>query len=338
VDADKRFKFPHLRSFTRGHLPRGSRGRIETRNSSVFRPLADCGVRAMTVPRTEVVSASEVTPTGEPSLTAILGARIGQGRTAEVFAWGEDRALKLYYPGWPAAAAEAEYQKAVVVFKSGAPAPTVDGVVEVDGRRGVVYERVEGPSLLNTTTARPWTIFRSAHLMAELHARMHACHPAGLPAQRERLQNKIREAQPLPEVLKRAALKALAQLPDDSVLCHGDFHPDNIVVSTHGPVILDWTEATSGHPLADVARTTLMMRHAAVPSHVPGRHLIEAGRMLWYQLYLRRYCQLRSIASKHVGAWLLPVAAARLSEGIPEEEEPLLRLIKRTVKLDNVEI
>jgi uncharacterized protein (TIGR02172 family) len=261
-------------------------------------------------------------------LTAKAGARIGQGRTAEVFAWDERRALKLYYPGWPASAAEAEYQKTMAVFKSGAPAPAVDGVIEVDGRHGVVFERVEGPSLLNRATARPWVIFHSAQRMAELHARMHACRPSGLPAQRERLQTKIREARPLPEALKQAALKALAQLPDDSVLCHGDFHPDNIVLSTRGPVILDWTEAACGHPLADVARTTLMMQHAALPPHLPGRRLIEAGRRLWYQWYLHRYCQLRSVSPTQVEAWLLPVAAARLSEGIPEEERPLLRLVQ----------
>jgi len=289
----------------------------------------------MTGLRTGAVSKSATKSTVNPPLTAKLGARIGQGRTAEVFAWGENHVLKLYYPGWHAAAADSEYRTAQTVFQAGASAPAVDGVVHVNGRCGVVFERVDGPSLLNHTTARPWTVFRSAHLMAELHARMHACHPAGLPVQRERLQNKILEAHPLPAALKQAALTALAHLPDGSVLCHGDFHPDNIVLATHGPVILDWTEATSGHPLADVARTTLMMRHAALPPHLPGRRLIEAGRRLWYQLYLRRYCQLRSVSPKQVEAWLLPVAAARLSEGIPEEEALLLRLIQRAVSQGN---
>jgi len=134
---------------------------------------------------------------------------------------------------------------------------------------------------------------------------------------------------PLPKALKQAALEALAQLPEDTVLCHGDFHPDNIVLSARGPVILDWTDATHGHPLADVARTALLMQHAALPPHMPGRWLIESGRALWFWLYLRRYCQLRSVSPGQVEAWLLPMAAARLSEGIPEEEGRLLRLIKR---------
>jgi aminoglycoside phosphotransferase (APT) family kinase protein len=246
-----------------------------------------------------------------------------------VYDWGEGRALKLYHAGWPAEAAESEYHIAKAVYTAGAAAPAVEGLMQVDGRHGIVYERLDGPSLLNHTTAKPWTIFYAATRMAELHAQMHARRPTGLPAQRERLQRKIRDAHPLPEALKQTALKALAQLPDDDVLCHGDYHPDNILLSARGPVILDWVEAACGHPLADVARTTLMMQHAAVPAHVPGRRLIEAGRMLWYHLYLRRYCQLRSVSSRQVEAWLLPVAAARLSEGIPEEEELLLKLIKQ---------
>jgi aminoglycoside phosphotransferase (APT) family kinase protein len=163
--------------------------------------------------------------------------------------------------------------------------------------------------------------------MAELHAQMHACHPTHLPAQRERLREKIQNARPLSDAMKQTTLTALAQLPEDTALCHGDFHPDNIVLSARGPVILDWTDATCGHPLADVARTALLMQHAALPPHIPGRRLIEIGRALWYRLYLRRYCELCSILPEDVKVWMLPVAAARLSEGIAEEEQQLVSLV-----------
>jgi aminoglycoside phosphotransferase (APT) family kinase protein len=244
-----------------------------------------------------------------------------------VYAWNDGRALKLYHAGWPADAAEREFQVARAAHTVGAAAPAVVGVVRVEGRPGVVYERLDGPSLLNHTTAKPWTVFASARLMAKLHAQMHASRPAGLPSQRQRLRDKLNAAHPLSPDLKQAALTALDQLPDQAVLCHGDYHPDNILLSARGPVILDWVEATCGHPLADVARTTLMMRHAAIPSHVPGHRLIEAGRRLWYQVYVRHYCQLQAVTPQQIDAWLLPVAAARLSDGIPEEAETLSRLV-----------
>jgi hypothetical protein len=62
------------------------------------------------------------------------GALLGRGRTAEVLAWGEGRALKLYYEGWPPDAAEREFRIARAVRESGAPAPAVDSVAQVDGR------------------------------------------------------------------------------------------------------------------------------------------------------------------------------------------------------------
>jgi aminoglycoside phosphotransferase (APT) family kinase protein len=252
---------------------------------------------------------------------------LGRGRSADVYEWNECHALKLYHPGWPAASAEKEYQIATAAHAASGAAPAVVGVVQVEGRPGVVYERLDGPSLLNHTTAKPWTVFASARLMAKLHAQMHTCRPAGLPSQRQRLRDKFNAARPLSPGLKQVALAALDQLPDEAVLCHGDYHPDNILLSTRGPVILDWVEATCGHPLADVARTTLMMRHATIPPHVSGRQLIEAGRRLWYQVYLRRYCQLQAVTPQQIDAWLLPVAAARLNDGIPEEAEMLSRLV-----------
>lgn len=47
------------------------------------------------------------------------GALIGRGRTAEVFAWDDDRALKLYYAAWPASAAEQEAHIARGVYAAG---------------------------------------------------------------------------------------------------------------------------------------------------------------------------------------------------------------------------
>jgi hypothetical protein len=42
-------------------------------------------------------------------------------------------------------------------------------------RRGIVFERIDGVSLLKYTQARPWTIFGAVRLLAELHAQIHCC-------------------------------------------------------------------------------------------------------------------------------------------------------------------
>lgn len=259
-------------------------------------------------------------------MTTMKGELIGRGRTAEIFAWGNRQALKLYYAGWSLSVVEAEADQSQRIYQAGLPAPTVESVITVEDRYGILYERVEGPTLLNQLGTRPWMVIRMAHLLAELHVQVHSLRVSGLPSQRERLEKKIRVARSLPENVAQAALDRLANLPDGDAVCHGDFHPDNIVLSPRGPVIIDWPEATSGDPLADVARTSLLFRLAALPPHTPGRRLIEIGRVLFHRLYLRRYFQLWPASRDKMSVWQLPIAAARLGEGLVEEEARLLAM------------
>ena len=53
----------------------------------------------------------------------------------------------------------------------------------------------------------------------------------------------------------RAAPQA-ARIPfEDERLLHLDFHPDNVLLSGRGPVVIDWANARAGEPALDVAMT-----------------------------------------------------------------------------------
>jgi aminoglycoside phosphotransferase (APT) family kinase protein len=182
--------------------------------------------------------------------------------------------------------------------------------------------------MLQRLTARPWAVLRFARTLAELHADMHSRRAPDLPSQRRRLERKIQAAEPLPPDLKDAALKALARLPQANAVCHGDFHPDNVLLTARGPVVIDWPDATRGHPLADVARTSLLMRLGGLPPGAARRWLIQALRTSFHTAYLRRYFQLRPGSRELLAAWQVPVAAARLEEGIGEEVERLVELVR----------
>jgi aminoglycoside phosphotransferase (APT) family kinase protein len=175
--------------------------------------------------------------------------------------------------------------------------------------------------------SKPWTLKRSAHLLAELHAAMHTREVPELAPLRRRLEEKIRSAEPLSASQREAALNALDQLPDADALCHGDFHPDNVLISSQGAIIIDWPDATRGHPLADVARTSLLLRVGSLPPGSTRRRLLESLRALFHAAYLRRYFQLHSGSRTELAGWQLPVAAARLSAGIPDETEQLLKMV-----------
>ena len=257
-----------------------------------------------------------------------LGKPIALGRTAEIYAWEEGQVLKLFYDWFPASAVEYEARVAQAVYASGLPVPAPGEIIQVEGRLGLVYERVDGPTMLHTFQKQPWRLAALARQFAELHVEMHAISTREPPAQRERLQRKIMEAKPLTEPLKQAALRALASLPEGECLCHGDFHPDNILMTANRPVVIDWIDVTSGHPLADFARTTILVLHGAPPPKNPLGALIQVGRAGFYREYHRRYFELSRAKPEDVQAWMPVVAAARLSEGIAVEEKTLLSIVQ----------
>lgn len=265
------------------------------------------------------------------------GTLIGRGRTADIYAWGDGLALKLYYEGWSHAAVEHEAQISRLVAAAGAPAPSASGPFTVNGRYGILFERLVGPTLLHQVAARPWTIRRAVRAFADLHLATHArvVGDHSLPTQRERLERQISDAPLVSDRIRAAALRRLEHLPEGSALCHGDYHPDNVLMTGHGPIIIDWASASRGHPLADVAQTELLLQIGeppATPSRIE-RVLLAVARTYVRRAYLRRYFRryLRhgTTRQEELAAWRLPIAVARLADEIPGEQSKLLRLIER---------
>jgi aminoglycoside phosphotransferase (APT) family kinase protein len=259
------------------------------------------------------------------------GELLAQGRTAEIFAWGDDQILKLYRDFAPTHWVDHELWVALIIKEAGLAAPAVGELVEIDGQRGLLYERIEGPTLLQTVARRPWTMAQAARQFATLHAEMHTVRRPQLPSQHEQLRHAINAAPSLTEELKARVLRRLASLPAGDAVCHGDYHPDNILLSAHGPVIIDWMTVSAGNPAADVARTTLLFLGNSLPPGMPSvqRIFFQAVRRLYYALYLRAYQRLRPMPSLAIQIWLPILAAARLNEQIPEEEAQLLERVTR---------
>lgn len=254
-------------------------------------------------------------------LSTPLGFPLATGHTAEVHAWNEGQVLKLFREWFPLRAIEHEARVARVVHAAGLPVPAVGDIVEVAGRHGIVYERVVGPSMLELLTSRPWRLFAYARLLAELQAKLHdLAAPEGVPSQHRRMEEKIRGAPTLPPNLSEAALKMLRDLPEGNRLCHGDFHPGNVLMTAGRLVLIDWIDATCGNPISDVARSSLLLSKALVPQDRRLCWLLILFREWFHAAYIRHYFRLRPEERDAVAQWRLVNAAARLSEGVPEEE------------------
>lgn len=249
---------------------------------------------------------------------------IAQGRTAEIFAWGEGRVLKLFRAGYSRESRDYEFNIAQAVHRSGVPAPAAFEKIEVDGRHGIVYERIEGHTMLRDMSEHPERLLELAQAMADLHAQIHLQVANGLP----RWRNKFRAAlfhAPLRIWQKVSIARHTAALCDEEKVCHGDFHPDNILMTPAGPRVIDWNNAYAGHPLADIAWTTLLFRIAEAP---PGSEDMVAAIQQARVAFLEAYLQRRLGANRdELNAWLLPTMVIRLGDNIASERATLLRMI-----------
>lgn len=256
--------------------------------------------------------------------------RIGQGRTAEVFALDDQRVLKLLRTGFDPASLFAEADKTAAAHASGAPAPQVHGIVEVEGRPGIVLDKIDGDVLLDDITAEPFRLRSWAHLLAEAHVAALQRRTDDLPALKHVYAHKI-EVAPLDDHHRGFALDILEALPDGNAVLHGDVHPGNLMRTASGSVLIDWVDATRGDPAADIARTSWLLSPATISPGNPNRRTMTAAQAMFRSMYRTRCVRKLGISRRSVDAWRVPVVAARLSEGIEHEEAALRTELSRRI-------
>lgn len=244
-------------------------------------------------------------------MTETIGRLLAAGNVAEVFEWGS-RVVKLYRSPArkPTAFREAAIHAAVETMAL--PVPAVWGVREVGGRWGIVFDRVKERSFAQRMREDPSVIPECLETLARLHARIHA-HPAGqLGSLKSRLATNIAGTELLDEPRRQILLGRLADMPDGNCLCHGDFHPINVLGQNSLPMVIDWPDACCGDPAADVCRSYLLLKLHAEDLAEP---------------YLDAYCTINNMPRASILDWLPYVAAARLAESVPDDFARLLEIV-----------
>ena len=120
-------------------------------------------------------------------------------------------------------------------------------------------------------------LFEYARFLARLQAEMHNLTAASFPALPERIRWHLDRVEFLSAEQKQPLLRLLESLPDGDRICHGDFHPENLILTQNGPFIIDWESCTQGNPTADVANTILWIRAA---------FQFDSGLMGWMKRWL----------------------------------------------------
>ncbi|MFC4098805.1 phosphotransferase [Paenibacillus xanthanilyticus] len=258
-----------------------------------------------------------------------LGRKIGEGACADVHEWeGLAKIIKLAKPHTNLHALNRELRNGRLAWEAGLPVPRPYGLAEADGRSGIVFERIDGESLMTRLLSqiigasaagkpdpRLDSLASDTILTAKLLHLVHSSPAPEMPSQLESLAWAIRRAEGLlPDEAERIIVY-MEQLPRKRQLCHGNPNPGNIMLRGGHPVLLDWNDAACGNPEADLAEYIVMFRFADLPDHLPQEAAegLDELREPIIRTFAQAYEQLSGIAYSAIEPWMLPVAARRLS-------------------------
>ncbi|WP_426448107.1 aminoglycoside phosphotransferase family protein [Paenibacillus sp. S-38] len=273
-------------------------------------------------------------------MNANRGKKISEGGCSEVLEWDDsDKILKLARANTSRDAVRREYDNHRIAWNLGLSVPQPFEHVDLDGRPGLVSERIHGETLmerfihqaLNRPASDNDSAGKDAHpdvrltarILSEIHARSHT----NLPSQREQIKHGILGAGYLHPAEKEAALTLLDRLPLKRQMCHGDPNPRNILMRDGRAVMIDWMNASLGNPEADLAEYIIMIRYAVLPSSMPQEVIdyLNSSRESMIHTFIDEYTSLTGISYDEIDPWITPVAARKLSaDAISEDEKNLL--------------
>jgi tRNA A-37 threonylcarbamoyl transferase component Bud32 len=193
-----------------------------------------------------------------------LGEKIGEGVSSDVHAWAPGQVVKLFKNGVPRRVAW-EAQMTRVAFAAGLPAPEVFGEVTLEGRFGIVMSRFDGPTLLKLLRTGAVTSKQAAAIIASLAIAIHKTPPPPkVLSLRDWMDHSLRgSGNKIPEHIVKSILPLIDRLSPEDGLCHCDLHPDNVIMTSEGPRLIDWLGTVRAPPGLDLAVCHMLLAEIA---------------------------------------------------------------------------
>lgn len=180
---------------------------------------------------------------------------IAKGNTAEILEKNENLIYKLFNDGYPKIYIEHEFDNAKTVFQLGIKTPRAYGLICVEGRDGIVYDRVIGETLsskMQSANEEELTVWIDRFV--GIHKELLSHH-----------SNSVMDYKDFLKMFADDSAEVITQidaLEDGDCLLHGDFHPANIMVNTDNQLILiDMMNVCKGPVIYDVARTYFLLEY-----------------------------------------------------------------------------
>lgn len=234
-------------------------------------------------------------------------------RTGKTVYRDADKTIKVFDPDYKKSDILNEALNQARIEETGLAIPKVIEVTTIDGKWAIVSEFIEGKTLGRLMQEHPEKKEEYLNLFVDLQIAVHNKRAPLLSKLKDKMKMKISQSS-LDATTRYDLHTRLEGMPQHNKVLHGDFNPDNIIITADGkPYIIDWSHATQGNASADVARTYLLFW--------------LAGDVSTADKYLDLFSKKTDTPKQYVQHWLPIVAASQSVKGKAEEKELLLRWV-----------
>ena len=264
-----------------------------------------------------------------------LGEKIGEGAWSDVHAWAPGQVVKLFKSGFVRRHSWWEARMTRAVFAAGAPAPEVFDEVTLEGRFGVVLQRLDGPTLLQLSRSGAMTPEQTGAILATLAIAVHRTTPPPdvLSLHDTEAGSSRFSGGMLPKHIATGILTLIERLAPGDGLCHGDLHPGNVIITADGPRLIDWGGATRAPAGLDLACCHVILCELAPegvadperPRAVNAAVLSEYARLAGMSAAALTAAMEPYLSIIRVRALLGPVGSPTLRERLIQRVEATLR-------------
>lgn len=231
--------------------------------------------------------------------------RIIAVRNSKTVYCDENKCYKIFNADYSKADVLNEALNQARAEETGLNVPKFLEVTMIDGKWALVCEYIEGKSLsrLMKERAEKREEYLNLFVSLQLETQKKTCQL--LPFLTDKMEREITCGN-FEDAVRQKLLNRLFSLPEGTSLCHGDFSPENVIISENGtPYIIDWPHASQGNALADAAKTYLLF-------------LLE-GDSAGAEEYLAFFCKKSGSEEEDIRKWLPVVAAAQTAKGNEKE-------------------